>query len=86
VPRYQVVLVDRVGKALDALHPEARSRIRAKLEALAGNPRPPGVVRLAGAAGHYRVRVGDYRIVYAIQDQALLVLILRVAHRREAYG
>jgi mRNA interferase RelE/StbE len=86
VPRYQVILVDRVAKALDALHPEARQRIRAKLEALAGNPRPPGVVRLVGEAAHYRVRVGDYRIVYTIQDQALLVLILRVAHRREVYG
>ena len=86
MPRYQVVLVDRVAKALDALDPEARQRIRAKLEALAGNPRPPGVVRLVGEAGHYRVRVGDYRIVYTIRDQALLVLILRVAHRREAYG
>ena len=86
MPRYQVILVDRAAKALDALHPEARQRIGAKLEALAGNPRPPGVVRLVGDPAHYRVRVGDYRIVYTIRDQVLLVLILRVAHRREAYG
>jgi mRNA interferase RelE/StbE len=78
--------VDRVVKVLDALHPEAQQRIRAKLEALARNPRPPGAVRLVGEAAHYPVRVGDYRIVYTIQDQALLVLILRVAHRREVYG
>jgi mRNA interferase RelE/StbE len=85
VPPYQVVLVDRVVKALDALHPEARQRIRAKLAALAGNPRPPGVVRLTALEGAYRVRVGDYRIVYVIRDQELIVLILRVGHRRDVY-
>ena len=83
---YQVVLVGRVAKAIDALDPEARQRIRSKLAALAGNPRPPGVVRLTGSEDEYRVRVGDYRIVYAIRDQELLVLILRVGHRREVYG
>ena len=86
MPRYQVRLVDRAEKALDALHPEARQRIRARLETLAENPRPPGVVRLVGLEAAYRVRVGDYRIVYTIRDQELLVLILRVGHRREVYG
>jgi mRNA interferase RelE/StbE len=85
VPPYQVVVLDRVAKAIDALHPEARQRIRSKLAALAGNPRPPGVVRLTGLEDAYRIRVGDYRIVYAIRDQELLVLIIRVGHRREVY-
>ena len=79
------MLRDRVAKDIDHLDPEDRQRIRAKLAALAGNPRPPGVVRLTGLEDAYRLRVGAYRIVYAIRDQELLVLILRVGHRREVY-
>jgi mRNA interferase RelE/StbE len=80
------VLRDRVAKDIDHLDPEDRQRIRAKLAALAGNPCPPGVVLLKGSEGEYRLRVGAYRIIYTIRDQELLVLILRVGHRREVYG
>jgi mRNA interferase RelE/StbE len=80
------VLRDRVAKDIDHLDPEDRQRIRAKLAALAGNPRPPGVVLLKGSEGEYRLRVGAYRIIYTIRDQELLVLILRVGHRREVFG
>ena len=86
MPPYRVVLRDRVAKDIDHLDPEDRQRIRAKLAALAGNPRPPGVVLLKGSEGEYRLRVGVYRIIYTIRDQELLVLILRVGHRREVYG
>ena len=80
------MLRDRVAKDIDHLDPEDRQRIRAKLAALAGNPRPPGVVLLKGSEDEYRLRVGAYRIIYTIRDQELLVLILRVGHRREVYG
>ncbi len=86
MPPYRVVLRDRVAKDIDHLDPEDRQRIRAKLAALAGNPRPPGVVLLKGSEDEYRLRVGAYRIIYTIRDQELLVLILRVGHRREVYG
>jgi len=52
---------------------------------LANNPRPFGSDKLAGPEELYRVRVGDYRIVYQIQDEALLVLVVKIGHRREVY-
>jgi mRNA interferase RelE/StbE len=56
-----------------------------KAEQLGGDPRPRGARKLEGGAGELRVRVGDYRIVYEVDDEALRVLVLRVAHRREVY-
>jgi mRNA interferase RelE/StbE len=48
-------------------------------------PRPPGVVKMHGSEGYYRLRVGDYRVVYAIEDAVLLVLVVRIGHRRDVY-
>jgi hypothetical protein len=53
--------------------------------ALGDNPRPPGCVKLAGADDLWRIRVGQYRVVYAIREAELLVLVARVAHRRDVY-
>lgn len=61
-----------------------RERIGAAIDALAVEPRPPGVVRLAGR-DDFRIRVGDYRIVYAVDNAARLVLVARIAHRRDVY-
>ena len=61
-----------------------RDRIRAVVDGLATQPRPAGVVKLAGRAD-YRVRVGEYRVVYAIDDAERLVIVARIAHRREVY-
>ena len=60
-------------------------RIRDRIETLADNPRPPGTVKLTAEDNLYRVRVGDYRIVYRIEDKRLVVLIVRIGHRREVY-
>ena len=57
----------------------------AAILALAENPRPSGCVKLSGLENLWRVRVGDYRILYSIEDQQLIVLIVSVAHRREVY-
>jgi len=59
--------------------------ITKRLEELAINPRPPGVKKLQGEENLYRVREGDYRIVYEIQDQALLVIVVKVGHRSDVY-
>jgi mRNA interferase RelE/StbE len=61
-----------------------RDRIRAAIDLLAADPRPPGAVKLA-SRDDYRIRVGDYRIVYAVDDAERLVLVARIAHRREVY-
>ena len=62
-------------------------RVRAKIDALAEDPRPPGAVKLSGGGSEeqYRIRAGHYRIIYEIQEQVLLVLVVRVGHRSEVY-
>jgi mRNA interferase RelE/StbE len=66
------------------LHGPLRDRVRAAIDGLRTEPRPTGAVKLAGR-DDYRVRVGDHRIVYAIDDRNRLVIVARIAHRREAY-
>ena len=61
-----------------------RRRLVARIRSLADDPRPPGCQKLSGAE-KYRVRQGRYRIVYSIEDDRLIVIVVRVAHRREAY-
>lgn len=60
-------------------------RIGRKIDSLADNPRPPGIEKLSGGENSYRIRVGDYRILYEIRDTALLIIIVRARHRREVY-
>ena len=60
-------------------------RLREALDALEENPRPVNCVKLQGEEELYRVRVGDYRIVYQIQDRQLIVLVVQMGHRREVY-
>ncbi|MCY2924692.1 MAG: type II toxin-antitoxin system RelE/ParE family toxin [Planctomycetota bacterium] len=62
-----------------------RSRLLTAISALARTPRPPGCARLQGPEGFHRVRVGDYRIVYLIQDRVLLICVVRIAHRKDVY-
>jgi len=83
--KYTVRLNTRVGKVLDRLPPNMRRRILRRLEALEDNPRPRGVEKLAGVDELYRVRVGTYRIVYAIRDRELVVIVVRIGHRRDVY-
>ncbi|MGH7813917.1 MAG: type II toxin-antitoxin system RelE family toxin [Candidatus Binataceae bacterium] len=64
---------------------EIQTRLSPHIDALANNPRPPGVKKLKGGDNYWRIRVGDYRLLYEIHDNVLLVLAVRIAHRREAY-
>ena len=64
---------------------EIQLRLRPRIDALSDNPHPHGASKLKGTDELWRIRVGDYRIVYEIHHRVLLVLIVRVAHRREAY-
>jgi len=83
---YSIELSTSVAKALGKLEKTNRLRIVGAIELLGVDPRPPGATMLRGGEhGRWRVRVGDYRIVYTIMDDRLLVLVLRVAHRREVY-
>lgn len=82
---YRITLAPPTARQLRKLDPQARRRIQAALELLAVEPRPPAATQLVGGSGEWRVRTGDYRIVYEIEDDHLLVLVLRVGHRREVY-
>jgi mRNA interferase RelE/StbE len=84
---YSVEVSPQAAKALAKIDENSRLRIVGVIELLACNPRPLGATMLRGGEhGRWRVRAGDYRIVYAVEDDRLLVLVLRVAHRREVYG
>lgn len=67
------------------LHKAIQTRIVERIDGLAEEPRPPGATNVVGASDTYRIRVGDYRIVYEIQDAVLVVLVIRVGHRRDVY-
>ncbi|MCX7021694.1 MAG: type II toxin-antitoxin system RelE/ParE family toxin [bacterium] len=56
-----------------------------KIEQLSPEPRPPGVRKLTDSADRYRIRIGDYRVIYQVEDDRLLILIIRVRHRRDVY-
>lgn len=81
---YHVVLKRSAEKELDRLHGELFERIRRKLLSLEDNPRPFGIRKLQGV-DTYRLRIGDYRILYLIDDTAKRIEVISVAHRREVY-
>jgi mRNA interferase RelE/StbE len=85
VAKYSLDIKHSAQRELDSLDDSVFTRIDRKILALAENPRPSGCKKLRGYKGQWRVRVGDWRIVYFIDDDAKLVTITRVAHRREVY-
>ena len=82
---YEVALAPAAARQLRKVDPQVRRRLQAAIELLATEPRPPAATPLVGGAGEWRVRTGDYRIVYEIQEERLLVLVLSAGHRREIY-
>ena len=82
---YSITLAPSAARQLRKFDPDIRRRIQAVLELLAADPRPPAATRLVGGTGEWRVRTGDYRVMYEIQDDQLVVLVLRMGHRRELY-
>ena len=70
---------------LRKLEPAIRGRVGVAIDQLAQNPRPVGVEKLQGQENRYRVRVGEYRVLYEIEDRVLLVLVIRIGHRRDVY-
>lgn len=84
--RYTVAFTPAATRQFRKLPRTVQAILRPAINALADDPRPSGVKKLTNAdQGTYRVREGDYRIVYDIEDDILLVLVVRVGHRREVY-
>jgi mRNA interferase RelE/StbE len=82
---YRVEILPVALRQLRALDPPARARVRARIDDLAHTPRPHGVRALRGDPGTLRLRVGDYRVFYRVEDERLIVLVITVGHRREVY-
>ena len=83
--RYRIEFSHRAAKAYRGFPEDVRRRIQPKIDELGENPRPHGARKIEGEETAYRVRVGDYRIVYEVQDRALTVVVMNVGHRREVY-
>ena len=82
---YRVLLERAAEKDLARLTSEIHARVIAAIQALATNPRPSGCRKLAGSKHDWRIRVGDYRVIYEIADEIRIVRVNRVRHRREVY-
>ncbi len=84
--RYRVSIKRSAARELEAVaQKDDRRRLVARIEALSANPRPAGCEKLAGHADRYRVRQGDYRVVYAVDDAQRAVVVFKVGHRRDVY-
>jgi mRNA interferase RelE/StbE len=80
---YRIQVAPAAVRQLRKLDAAARRRVQAAVELLADHPRPSGAKKLVGGDGEWRVRTGDYRIVYEIHDDVLLILVVAVGHRRD---
>ena len=82
---YRIIIPRLVQKQLDDLPQKQQKRLISAIRLLADEPRPSGVKKLKGYDKTYRIRVGDYRVIYNIEDQEKLILILSSIHRKDAY-
>jgi mRNA interferase RelE/StbE len=86
VAAYSLEIKRSAARELEAVEPRAqRRRLVERIQSLATEPRPAGSQKLAGATALHRVRLGDYRVVYEVNDEAKRVVIVKIGHRREVY-
>lgn len=81
---YKIVIKRSAAKEIESIALKDRKRIIGKIKGLVTNPRPDGSRKLSGQE-KYRIRQGDYRILYRIEDHRLIIVVVKVAHRREVY-
>lgn len=82
---YQIEFTKSASKQLKKLPDDIQQKIKVQIEELATEPRPDGVVKLKNYEDTYRVRVGNYRVLYEIQDELLIVKVIRIGHRQDVY-
>jgi mRNA interferase RelE/StbE len=85
VSRYEITFARSARRELEALEPRLVARIWIRIQALGDQPRPPGCRKLQGEGAAWRIRVGDYRVIYEIQEAGRTIDIVAVRHRRDAY-
>ncbi|MGB3674275.1 MAG: type II toxin-antitoxin system RelE/ParE family toxin [Candidatus Nanopelagicales bacterium] len=84
--RYTIALAPAAIRDLKELDRLAQRRVQSAIDLLAGDPRPPGARKISNSTNEWRIRTGDYRVIYEINDRVVTVLVLAVGHRREIYG
>ncbi len=82
---YIVEFTSHAARSFRKLSRDVQARLSPSIESLKDDPRPPGSEKLKGSEDAYRIRVGDYRILYEVRDKELLVYIIEAGHRREVY-
>jgi len=82
---YKIAYKTSAEKSFSKLPKDIQKRIYAAVQHLADNPRPPGVKKLQSALELYRIRVGDYRVIYTIDEGELKILVVTIGHRRDVY-
>lgn len=82
--RYEVQIVESAEREMDKLPTAIHTRITSRILSLEDDPRPRGAKKLSGRA-EYRLRVGEYRVLYTIDDKNRVVIVIAVGHRREVY-
>jgi len=86
VASYKLVIKKSAAKELESIAGKKdRERITRRILALVDDPRPPGVEKLSGTSEKYRIRQGDFRILYEIQDAVLIVTVIKIANRKDVY-
>jgi mRNA interferase RelE/StbE len=83
--RYRIEVTRDAMRALAKLDKPVRRRVQVAIDGLGENPRPSGVIALQGVHGAFRLRVGNYRVIYTVDDHRLVVLVVDLGHRREIY-
>ncbi|MEA1950232.1 MAG: type II toxin-antitoxin system RelE/ParE family toxin [Planctomycetota bacterium] len=83
--RFEIEILRSAQRSLSRIQPQDQKRITEAIRALADEPRPQGCIKLSGRDA-WRIRIGNYRVIYEIQDDKLVILIVAIGHRREVYG
>ena len=82
---YRLEFKPTARKSLAKIPTVHADRIRKALDLLGENPLPPGNRKIVGSEAKYRIRIGDYRVIYEIKDNQLVIFIIRIAHRKDIY-
>ena len=83
---YRVLIKSSAAREIETVDQKKdRQRIVAGIRSLGDDPRPPGCEKLTGEGERYRIRVGRYRVIYSVRDPELLVVVVRVGHRKDVY-
>ena len=83
--KYQIVIEKRAHKDLKHIEPSYQKIIIRKIMSLSENPRPEGYIKLKGKDNLFRIRIGDYRVIYTIKDDKLIILVLEIGDRKDIY-